>query len=107
MPIASVDPATGETVATFSPLSDAALEQRLALAARTFSGWRRERPAARAQLLRKTADLFTARREALARLATLEMSKLYTAALGEMDKCAGCLRWYADKHERLLAPKEM
>ncbi len=105
MTIASINPATGETLASFEPLSDGELDQRLALAERTFGSWRRETAAARAQALSRAAEIFTKRREALARTATLEMGKLYTASLAEVDKCAGCLRWYAAEHERLLAPE--
>ena len=36
MPIASINPATGETIKTFTALSDAALQEKLARAAETF-----------------------------------------------------------------------
>ena len=107
MTIASTNPATGETVARFDPLSDEAIERKLAEAEKAFHRWRREPAASRAASLRRAADVFTRRREELARLATLEMGKLYTASLAEVDKCATCLRWYADEHQRLLAPEEV
>jgi succinate-semialdehyde dehydrogenase/glutarate-semialdehyde dehydrogenase len=107
MTIASTNPATGETFARFDPLSDAELSERLARAERAFGEWRRVRPAARAEALQRAASVFTRRREELARTATLEMGKLYTAALAEVDKCAACLRWYADNHEKLLAREEV
>jgi succinate-semialdehyde dehydrogenase/glutarate-semialdehyde dehydrogenase len=107
MTIASTNPATGETFARFDALSDQELERRLALAERAFAGWRRQRPAARANVLEAAAAELTEQRRELARLATLEMGKLYTAALAEVDKCASCLRWYAENHERLLAVEEV
>src|SRR5437879_1340271 len=107
MGIASINPATEETLASFEPLSDHELDRKLELAERAFLTWRREPAARRAELLRRAAEVFTRRRQEMARLATLEMGKLLTAALAEVDKCAGCLRWYADNHGALLAPQEV
>jgi succinate-semialdehyde dehydrogenase/glutarate-semialdehyde dehydrogenase len=107
MTIASVNPATGETLATFEPLSDAELDRKLLAAERAFRSWRREAAGKRAEILRRAAEVFLHRRSELARTATLEMGKLYTAALAEVDKCATCLKWYADEHERLLRPEEV
>ena len=41
VPIASVNPATGQILKNFEPHSDAEVERRVALAQRTFSTWRR------------------------------------------------------------------
>ena len=41
MPIASVNPATGETLQTFTPLSDAEVQDKLQLAADAFRVHRR------------------------------------------------------------------
>jgi len=103
--IASIDPATGETFATFTPLTDAQLEERLARAESAFSSWRREPLARRAALLRSAADHFVAHRDEMAALAVREMGKLMKAARAEVEKCATCLRWYADNAEALLAPE--
>ena len=103
MAIASVNPATGATFASFEPLSDEGLDRKLALADKTWRSWRREPVQKRVDLLRAAARVFTERRQELGRLATQEMGKLLTASLGEVDKCAAGLRWYADEHEKLLA----
>jgi len=103
MAIASVNPATGATFASFEPLSDAELDRKLALSDKTYRSWRREPVQKRVELLRAAAKVFTDRRQELGRLATQEMGKLLTASLGEVDKCAAGLRWYADEHEKLLA----
>ena len=68
MPIASVNPATGETVKVFTPHTDAELEQRLTRAARAFERWRRVPLAERGAMLVRAADLYEERREALAAL---------------------------------------
>ena len=105
MTIASINPATGEKLAVFEPLTDAELDRKLGAAERGFHLWRREPAQRRAEVLRKAAQVFTDRRQELGRLATLEMGKLLSAAVAEVDKCAAGLRWYADEHERLLAPE--
>ncbi|MEV7175461.1 NADP-dependent succinic semialdehyde dehydrogenase [Kitasatospora sp. NPDC093679] len=103
MPIATVNPATGETVETFTPYDDAALEQRLGLAAETYRSWRTTSFEERAALLKRAADLLDAEREEIARTMTVEMGKPVVAARAEVAKCAKAMRWYADRAPELLA----
>ncbi|MFJ2866507.1 NADP-dependent succinic semialdehyde dehydrogenase [Kitasatospora sp. NPDC087314] len=103
MPIASVNPATGEILETFEPLDAAGVEQRLARAAAAFHGYRTTPFAARADLLRRAADLLDQDLEAIARTMTEEMGKPLAASRAEAAKCAKAMRWYADHAEALLA----
>ncbi|MER6298986.1 NADP-dependent succinic semialdehyde dehydrogenase [Kitasatospora sp. NPDC001539] len=103
MPIASVNPATGETLQTFEPLDAAGIERRLALAEAAFQRYRDTSFADRAALLRRAADLLDQDQEAVARTMTEEMGKPLTAARAEAAKCAKAMRWYADNAEALLA----
>ena len=57
MAIATINPATGETLKTFEPLSEAALEERLARAAAAWAGYRLTTPEQRAGWLRAAADV--------------------------------------------------
>jgi len=41
MPIATIDPTTGETIKVFDALSDAELEAKVTLAAKAFSPYRK------------------------------------------------------------------
>ncbi|WP_327072736.1 NADP-dependent succinic semialdehyde dehydrogenase [Kitasatospora purpeofusca] len=103
MPIASVNPATGETLETFEPLDAAGLEQRLARAEEAFRTYRTTSFAQRAGLLRRAAELLDEDRESLARTMTEEMGKPIAAARAEAAKCAKAMRWYAENAEALLA----
>ena len=105
MTIASVNPSTGETLKTFSPDSDAVIEEKLQRAAVAARVWRRTSFAERAQRLSRAAAILEQRKEALGRLMTLEMGKLRKAAIGEIEKCANGCRYYAENAERLLAPE--
>ncbi|MBV2155262.1 NADP-dependent succinic semialdehyde dehydrogenase [Kitasatospora sp. SUK 42] len=103
MPIASVNPATGETVQTFEPFDAAEIERRLARAEAAFHSYRGTPFATRAKLMRRAADLLDHDQEAVARIMTEEMGKPLAAARAEAAKCAKAMRWYAEHAEELLA----
>ncbi|PYC78893.1 NADP-dependent succinic semialdehyde dehydrogenase [Streptomyces tateyamensis] len=103
MVIATVNPATGQTLRTFEPYTPAAVEQRLARAVQTFAQYRLTDFGRRAQLMHRAAELLDADQETVARLMTTEMGKPLTAARAEAAKCAKAMRWYADRAPALLA----
>jgi succinate-semialdehyde dehydrogenase / glutarate-semialdehyde dehydrogenase len=103
MPIATINPATGETLRTFDPLTDAELDDRIAHAARTFRTYRRTRLAERAAWLLRAAEILEAEQGALGRLMTTEMGKLVKAGGEEAVKCAWGCRFYAEQAPRMLA----
>ncbi|MCC0093824.1 NADP-dependent succinic semialdehyde dehydrogenase [Streptomyces flavotricini] len=103
MPIATVNPANGETLKTFDELDAGQIEQRLAAAHAAFRSHRTTGFAERARLLDRAADLLDQDRDDIARTMTLEMGKPIAAARAEAAKCAKAMRWYARNAERLLA----
>jgi succinate-semialdehyde dehydrogenase / glutarate-semialdehyde dehydrogenase len=105
MPIATVDPGTGETLRTFDPLTDAELEDRLARADRAFRAYRGTSMEARGDWLRAAAGVLEAEKTRLARLMVAEMGKPVRAAVAEVEKCAWVCRHYAEHAPRLLAPR--
>ncbi|QAY79492.1 NAD-dependent succinate-semialdehyde dehydrogenase [Sphingosinicella sp. BN140058] len=102
----SVNPATGEEIATYPELEDDALEAKLASAASAYRHWRTTSLAERTALLSRIADRFEANRERLARVATLEMGKTFSSALAEVDKCTAAFRLYAKDGPEMLAPQQ-
>src|SRR6266404_9248486 len=102
MAIASINPATGEMLKEFSSFSDAEIERRLEQAERAFNRHRREPFANRAQLMLAAAALLEHEKDKFARMATLEMGKLFRAAVEEVEKCARGCRFYAENAERFL-----
>ncbi len=105
MPIASINPATGETLATFPPLDDAEVEAKVGRAVEAFHGWRRVPLAERAAVLEEAAAVLQARKDSWGRLMTLEMGKPLAAAVAEVEKCAWACRHYATEGPRYLAPE--
>ena len=103
MPIASINPATGETLKTFEPLNDQQLEEKLRLASDIFRGYRRTSFAGRAQMILRAAEILDHEKQEFARVMTLEMGKPIKAAAQEAEKCALVCRYYAENAEKHLA----
>jgi succinate-semialdehyde dehydrogenase/glutarate-semialdehyde dehydrogenase len=104
MTLASINPATGETVAEFDEHSVDEVERRMAASGDAFRNWSARPVAARAAVLARVADLLDAEQDALARLMTVEMGKTLRAARDEAAKCALGCRYYAEHAATLTAP---
>jgi succinate-semialdehyde dehydrogenase/glutarate-semialdehyde dehydrogenase len=102
MPIASINPATGEKLKEFSPLDDAEIEKRLGRAEKAFSKYRRTTFTDRSVLLEAVAELLFQEKQKFAEIITLEMGKLFCDSIAEIDKCARGCRFYAENGERFL-----
>jgi succinate-semialdehyde dehydrogenase/glutarate-semialdehyde dehydrogenase len=107
VPIATINPATGETVRTFERHDAAEVERRLALAERAFAEYRSTTFAERSALVNKIADLLEAELEHTARTMTIEMGKPVEQSRAEVRKCAGGFRYFAEHAEALLADEEV
>jgi succinate-semialdehyde dehydrogenase/glutarate-semialdehyde dehydrogenase len=105
MAIATINPATGETVRTFAALTEEAIEARLQRAAAAAAVWRRVAVAERAAVVGRAAEILSREKESFARLMTLEMGKLFKAGVDEADKCALGCRYYAEHAAAFLAPE--
>ncbi|MEV0786474.1 NADP-dependent succinic semialdehyde dehydrogenase [Streptomyces sp. NPDC050423] len=103
MPIATVNPANGETLRTFDALGADEIERRLAAADTAFRAYRTTGFGERSRLMNRAADLLDEDQRDIARTMTLEMGKPVKAARAEAAKCAKAMRWYASHAEGLLA----
>lgn len=107
MAIATINPATGETVRTFEPLSNEEVDRKIQIAHEAFKAHRRTSFADRAAKMRKAADILESEKDRWARLMTLEMGKTIKSAGDEALKCAWACRFYADCSEKFLADEEV
>lgn len=103
MPIATINPATGETVKTFTAATDDEVDAAIARAHRRFADYHQTSFAQRARWANATADLLEAEADQAAAMMTLEMGKTLAAAKAEALKCAKGFRYYAENAEALLA----
>lgn len=103
MPIATINPATGETIKTFKPATDQEVQDAIARAYERFQDYRRTTYAQRAEWANATADLLEAEADETAALMTLEMGKTLASAKAEVIKSASGFRYYAEHAEQLLA----
>ncbi|MFH9602717.1 NADP-dependent succinic semialdehyde dehydrogenase [Streptomyces vinaceusdrappus] len=106
MPIATVNPANGETLRTYEAMGEEEIERRLQLAEATFRTYRTTAFDERARLMHRAADLLEADREEIGKVITTEMGKPVKQARAEAAKCAKAMRWYADHAAELLADEE-
>jgi len=103
MAIASINPATGETLKTFNALSAEEIEGKLQLAADTFRTYSRTTFAERKPLMMRAAEILETKKHDFGKIMTLEMGKPLKAAIAEAEKCASVCRYYAENAERHLA----
>lgn len=103
----SVNPTTGEELATFEQDSDAVVEQKLAAANTAVpqlkaAGWAR-----RAELMNAAADLLEADLEVVAAMITDEMGKPIAQSRGEVAKSVYAMRYYAENAEGFLSGRTL
>uniref|UniRef100_A0AAU1I658 NADP-dependent succinic semialdehyde dehydrogenase n=1 Tax=Streptomyces sp. NBC_00180 TaxID=2903632 RepID=A0AAU1I658_9ACTN len=106
MPIATVNPANGETLKTYEAMGAEEIERRLQLAEATFRTYRTTSFTDRARLLVQAASLLEEDQNDIARTMTTEMGKPIKQSRAEVAKCAKAMRWYAERAEELLADEE-
>jgi succinate-semialdehyde dehydrogenase / glutarate-semialdehyde dehydrogenase len=107
MTIATVNPATGETLATFEKLTAKEIEIALQRAAVAAESNRACSFADRAQRMMRVASLLEERSVEYGRLITIEMGKPVKASIAEVRKCALVCRYYAENAERILADEHI
>ncbi|MGB3650756.1 MAG: NAD-dependent succinate-semialdehyde dehydrogenase [Rivularia sp. (in: cyanobacteria)] len=103
MAIATINPATGETLKSFESLSDADVGNAIHKADRAFKDYRQTSFGQRSEWMHKAADILEQDKADFAKIMTLEMGKPYKSAMAEVSKCASVCRYYADKAAEFLA----
>ncbi|MFN7998866.1 MAG: NAD-dependent succinate-semialdehyde dehydrogenase [Bryobacteraceae bacterium] len=107
MAIASINPATGETLKSFETLSPEAIEQKIARAWSTFQSYRKTHFGERAQWLLNAARILEDCKQQYGAIMTAEMGKTLKSAIGEAEKCAWACRYYAENGQRHLASEHI
>jgi len=104
MTMFSVNPQSGEQFAEFETWDDETLSEVILQASYEFEDWSKLTPLAdRCLLLKRMADVLRDDQELLAELITLEMGKLFTESMAEIEKCAVLCDYYAENAQIHLA----
>lgn len=96
-----LDPSTARPIARVSGASIEDAGRALDIASDAFTDWSSSAPATRSALLRRIAALLRERKEAFATLITLEMGKILTNSLREVDLAIEYVDWFAEEAQRI------
>ncbi|AEG02051.1 NAD-dependent succinate-semialdehyde dehydrogenase [Methylomonas methanica] len=108
MPYQSINPATGELLASYPELSNSGLERAIANADSAYrTDWRHRSIDERAKIMAKAASILLERKQEYAQYLTLEMGKLIGEAYAEVEITAEILQYYAKNAKAYLAPKTL
>ncbi len=103
MTLRSINPATGQTIASHPEHTPTELEALLDAAVAAQRQWAGRSFAERGRCMRSVARLLVERRDEYARLMALEMGKPLEQGRAEIEKCAWGCDHYAEHAERMLA----
>lgn len=99
----STNPATGSVIREYPVHTDAQVEDIIAKAHAAFGDWKKTSFETRANYLRKVADVLLANKEEYAKLIALEMGKPFAQGIAEVEKCAGCAKYFAENGAKHLS----
>jgi succinate-semialdehyde dehydrogenase/glutarate-semialdehyde dehydrogenase len=102
MSFTAVNPATGEVIASYPVHTKEEVDAALDAAVAAFRDWRDTPFKDRGELMARAAQILEDEVESAGELLTSEMGKTFTSAKGEVKKCAGTMRYYAEHAEELL-----
>ena len=105
--IRTIDPATGEEIAQYAPMTAQDIEDVLASVTIAQHAWAATHIDDRAAILRKTAAVLRDRASEFAATATAEMGKPMTESVSEVEKCAWVCEYYAETSPLVLADRDV
>ena len=103
MAMKSINPATGEELASYDELTDKELDAKLQAAHEASLAWRQTDFGARSRLMHNVANALDKRRDEWAQMMTREMGKTLVSARAEVEKCAWVCRYYAENASGFLS----
>ena len=100
--ITTVNPSTGENIKTYSAMDKSQVFDLVRKAKRAFPEWKKDYEKRRSYIYNLVEYLKKNKTE-LAKIATTEMGKALKESIGEVEKCAWALEFYADHGDSFLA----
>jgi succinate-semialdehyde dehydrogenase/glutarate-semialdehyde dehydrogenase len=105
--ITTVNPATGETLATYPSWTSTQVEQAVAQGAAAAAAWGKETRETRVAALRRLAVELRRQKDTFAALITAEMGKPLAEAAAELEKSAVTAEYYASQAEAILGDEQI
>ncbi len=99
--VTTVNPATGETISDYDVMGKSQVEKLITKSSRVFKEWKRDFDK-RTEALHLVSQELRRGKESLARIATAEMGKPLKESIGEVEKCAWAIEYYADNGRSFL-----
>ena len=100
--ITTVNPATGEKLADYTPMDKEQVNRLVARARRSFPEWKKEYEQRRSYIY-NLVEYLKKNKTRLAHIATSEMGKVLKESVSEVEKCAWALEFYADHGDSFLS----
>lgn len=101
------NPATGETLESFSAATPEEVEAALAGATEAFAAWKRTSLESRTRTALRVSELFAERTDELARTISIEMGKPLSESEEEVEFASAIFAYYAEKAAELTADREI
>jgi succinate-semialdehyde dehydrogenase/glutarate-semialdehyde dehydrogenase len=103
MALFAINPANGETLATYEEMTASEVQGVVGKVHEAFLGWRLTSFDSRAALMRQAAKVLRSKAREYARLMAEEMGKPVRDGVAEVQKCALACDYYAENAEHFLA----
>jgi len=100
--ITTVNPATGEKIKTFTAMDKNQVFDLVGKAKRAFPEWKKDYEKRRSYVY-NLVEYLKKHKTDLAKVATSEMGKALKESIGEVEKCAWALEFYADHGDSFLS----
>jgi succinyl-CoA reductase len=100
--ISTVNPATGEEITKFDVMSKEDVFNLVGKAKRAFPEWKKDYEKRRSYVY-NLVEYLKKHKVELAKVATTEMGKALKESIGEVEKCAWALEFYADHGDSFLS----
>ncbi|PVA10802.1 succinate-semialdehyde dehydrogenase [Pelagivirga sediminicola] len=102
----TINPATGETIQSYSHISNDDMNAKIEACHKAFQSWRKQSHEDRGKVLKGIGAKLRERKEELAQLMTQEMGKLLEHSRQEVDLCAAICDYTAENGPKELATEE-
>ncbi|MFC2186094.1 NAD-dependent succinate-semialdehyde dehydrogenase [Fulvivirgaceae bacterium LMO-SS25] len=105
MTLKSINPYTGEQIASYKKHTEKELNEILDQSAEAYNKWKKVSIEERAKLMLKAAELLEKNESKYAKTITLEMGKPLSESIAEIQKCAWVCKYYAENAAEFLQSK--